>query len=279
LDEKGILRDFEVRWTIAGRTRVNLVGAELIELHGSQSILTVVTDVTERRQAEQDRIVAAARDRRAQEDFTQRLLASQEAERRRIAGELHDSLGQDLLLIKNRLQLALMGAPLPAELKQQLEAVQVLATQAVAEVRRISHALRPSQLDHLGLTRALRAMLDSVARTAGFKLIHRIENVDGLFRPEAEANWYRIVQEGMNNILKHAQARQVEVVLEHDVHSVRMILADDGCGFSAPLCEPEGLGLRHIAERARILGGRSRVDSSPGTGTRIEIEVPLPTIR
>ena len=232
--------------------------------------------MTELRRAERERAEAAERERRAKEDFTRRLIESQEVERRRIAGELHDSLGQDLLLIANRLQLALGKPEVPPALCAELEGIGALAAQAVAEVRRISHALRPPQLDHLGLTRALRAMLDSVARTAGFRLSCRVEDIDGVYPAELEANWYRILQEGLNNnILKHARARNVDVVLEHDVRAIRLIVADDGRGF-VPTDAADGIGLRNIAERARILGGELRIDSAPETGTRLEITAPLP---
>jgi signal transduction histidine kinase len=235
----------------------------------------LVDDVTELRRAERERAEAAAREQRAAENFTRRLIESQEAERRRIAGELHDSLGQDLLLIANRLQLALGKSEVPPALREELEGIGALATQAVTEVRRISHALRPPQLDHLGLTRALRAMLDSVARTAGFRLSCRVEDIDGVYPAEMESNWYRILQEGLNNILKHAQARNVDVVLEHDVRTIRLIVADDGRGF-VPTAAADGIGLRNIAERVRILGGDLRIDSAPGTGTRLEVTAPLP---
>ena len=272
----GTLRDFEMRWNTPGGERFCLLTAERIELHGRACILSLVDDVTGLRRAARERAEAAERERRAKEDFTRRLIESQEAERRRIAGELHDSLGQDLLLIGNRLQLALVGPEMPPALREKLENIGALATQAVAEVRRISHALRPPQLDHLGLTRALRAMLDNVARTAGFRLSCRVEDIDGVYPAEMEANWYRILQEGLNNnILKHARARNVDVVLEHDVRAIRLIVADDGRGF-VPTDAADGIGLRNIAERTRILGGELRIDSSPETGTRLEITAPLP---
>jgi len=275
LQTRGAVRGFEIRWCSPLGERICLLTAEKIELHGRPCILSLVDDVTELRRAERERAEAAERGRRADADFTKRLIESQEAERRRIAGELHDSLGQELLLIANRMQLALGHAILAPALREELEGIGALATQAVAEVRRISHALRPPQLDHLGLTRALRALLDSVARTAGFRLSCRVEDIDGGYPAEMEANWYRILQEGLNNILKHAQARNVDVVLEHDVRAIRLIVADDGRGF-VPTAAAGGIGLRNIAERVRILGGELRIDSAPETGTRLEITAPLP---
>lgn len=270
------VRNFEMRFRAPIGERICLLTAEKIELHGRPCILSLVDDVTEIRRGERERNEAAERERRADADFTKRLIESQEAERGRIARELHDSLGQELLLVTNRLQLALGHEALAPALHEELESIGSLATQAVAEVRRISHALHPAQLDHLGATRALRALLDEVARTATFRLNHHLDDIDGLYPREAEANWYRIVQECLSNILKHAGARAVEVVLERDIHVVRLIVADDGCGFTPAVAEAGGFGLRSIAERVRILGGELRVDSAPGTGTRLEVTVPLP---
>ena len=89
-------------------------------------------------------------------------------------------------------------------------------------------------------------------------------------------NWHRTPQESLNNILKHARARHVEVLLERDIRDVRLIVADDGCGIPPGTAASDGLGLRNIAERVRILGGRLRIDSAPGTGTRLEVTAPLP---
>ena len=274
--QHGAVRDFEMRWNTPGGERFCLLTAERIELHGRACILSLVDDVTGLRRAERERAEAAEREQRAAESFTRRLIESQEAERRRIAGELHDSLGQELLLIGNRLQLALGNPSMPQALREEIQGIGALATQAVAEVRRISHALRPPQLDHLGLTRALRAMLDSVAQTAGFELCHHLDDIDGAYPSELETNWYRILQESLNNILKHARARHVEVLLERDIRDVRLIVADDGCGIPPGTAASDGLGLRNIAERVRILGGRLRIDSAPGTGTRLEVTAPLP---
>lgn len=276
LREKGIVRNLEVSWRRSGELRTGLLSAGRIDLHGRPCILSMISDITEQRRAEGERAAAAEREARAKEHFTRRLLESQEAERTRIARELHDSLGQDLLLLKTRLQMAVEHLSLSPEVRAQVEAVEELAAAAVGEVRRISRALRPYQLEHLGLTNSLRAMLDAVGASAPFRLQVHLDDVDGVFRPEAEMNLYRIVQECLSNIIKHARAANVDVTVEHDVRAVRLIVADDGCGFAPAEASGRGLGLPHIAERARILGGVVRVDSAPGTGTRTEVAVPLP---
>ena len=238
-----------------------------------------ITDITAKRQAEIERAKALSREQQAREEYTGLLIASQEAERRRIAGELHDSLGQNLLLIKNRAQLALTPTNAPTESRTQLEGIQELATRAIAEVRQISQNLHPYQLDQLGLTRALEAMIDNAAQSTTIALESKLEPVDEVFRGEAATNLYRVVQETVNNILKHSQALRARIVLERDVHDVRLWIEDDGCGFAVGGPPREGtnrgFGLKNIAERVRILGGSLKVDSRPGHGTRVEALFPI----
>jgi PAS domain S-box-containing protein len=246
---------------------------ELLALEG------FVTDVTAKHQAEIERADALLRERRAREEYTGLLIASQEAERRRIAGELHDSLGQNLLLIKNRAQLALTDSIVPTNSRAQLEAIQELASQAISEVRQISQNLHPYQLDQLGLTRAMAAMIDNAAESGSIAFERKLEPVDEVFHGEAATNLYRVVQETVNNILKHSHARSARILLERDVHDVRLWIEDDGQGFGAALPAREGttrgFGLKNIAERVRILGGSLRVDSRPGAGTRVEAIIPI----
>jgi PAS domain S-box-containing protein len=275
LQTRGAVRGFEIRWCSPLGERICLLTAEKIELHGRPCILSLVDDVTELRRAERERAEAAERGRRADADFTKRLIESQEAERRRIAGELHDSLGQEMLLIANRMQLALGHAILAPALREELEGIGALATQAVAEVRRISHALRPPQLDHLGLTRACAPARQCCADRRFPALLPGRGHRRGL--PGGDGG--ELVPHPAGGVdttfLKHAQARNVDVVLEHDVRAIRLIVADDGRGF-VPTAAAGGIGLRNIAERVRILGGELRIDSAPETGTRLEITAPLP---
>jgi signal transduction histidine kinase len=204
------------------------------------------------------------------------LIAAQEAERKRIAAELHDSLGQNLLLIKNRAQLALLPGGAAAQSTDQLENISQLASACVAEARQISHALHPPQLDHLGLTRALEALVKNTSQANGLQFTSKFESVDDLFPPDAAMNLYRVVQESLNNILKHARAKRVDIRLERDIHEVQLQIKDDGTGFNLEKTgNGKGLGLKNIAERVRMLGGKWSVDSSPGQGTRVEVTIPI----
>jgi signal transduction histidine kinase/ligand-binding sensor domain-containing protein len=219
----------------------------------------------------------ARRERAAQAAFSRRLLESQEAERGRIARELHDGLGQELLLIKNRALLALRADELEAAAEEQLTRIDVLATRALANVRGMAHNLRPQQLEHLGLTAALEAMIQSVSDAAELPIDAAIDDLDGAFPAEAEINLYRVVQEGLNNVVRHARARSATVTVRRVRQGIDVLIADDGRGFdlpAAPLGDAGGTGLPGIAERVRMLSGRLRVASAPGRGTRIHVVVP-----
>ena len=246
--------------------------------------MTAVRDITERklaeealRESEERRAEASQREQTARAKYTRQLIASQEAERTRIAAELHDGLGQNLLLIKNRAQLALGKEKPAADLREQMEGINGLVSQAIAEVRQISRDLHPPQLDHLGLTRALEAMIDSTAQACDIAFGHRLDFVDDIFPKEATMNLYRIVQESLNNILKHSHAKQARIKLERDVHEVQLQITDDGCGFEPDESgdNPKGLGLKNIAERVKMLGGKFKIDSRPGKGTRVEVTIPF----
>ena len=190
---------------------------------------------------------------------------------------MHDSLGQNLLLIKNRAQLALGKENQIAALREQMEGISDLVSQAIAEVRQISHDLHPPQLDHLGLTRALEAMIDSTALASGIVFEHKLDFVDDIFPKDAAMNLYRIVQESLNNILKHSHAKKAKIKLERDVHEIELNISDDGCGFEREESSnnPKGLGLKNIAERVKMLGGKLKIDSQPGKGTHLEVTIPF----
>jgi len=221
------------------------------------------------------------RRRRMQEAFSRQLLASQEAERKRIAAELHDGLGQQLLIIKNRLYLAQaqVNGNAPAA---ELEEISQTVSQTIAEVREISHNLRPYQLDRLGLTKAVRATLKKIADSGSLRVESEIGDIDGVFSPEGEINFYRIVQESLNNILKHSAAATARIYIGCMAGWLTMRIEDDGRGFDTHrttdgAASARGFGLTSLGERVRILGGRFDCASAPGEGTRLTFDIPLPT--
>jgi WD40 repeat protein/two-component sensor histidine kinase len=221
----------------------------------------------------------AERRRRAQTAFARRLLASQEQERKRIAGELHDSLGQDLQIIRNRAVLGLKGNSIPDHAAEQLREISASAARAIGGVRAITHALRPTELDQVGLAKSIEWLVEKSAEGSGVRLTADLDAFERRLPPETEINLYRIVQEALTNLLKHAQATEATVELKRDPAGVRLSIYDNGRGFDPgrPVTRREdlhGLGLAGIAERAAILGGTCDVQSAPGRGTRVTVIVP-----
>ena len=260
-------------------TKIIIVSAELIELGGKQCLVSMLHDITSRVRADAERAEAQAREAQASAEYTFQLIASQEAERTRIARELHDSLGQNLLLIKNRAQLAMSKSKLPDDLREQFQNIDKIVSCAIAEARHIAHDLHPQQLDLLGLTRALQTLIENTDESSTMAIDGKFEQVDDILSREAAINVYRIVQESLNNIFKHSHAKKARITLERDVHEVLLKIEDDGCGFKPGESgnSGKGLGLKNITERVRMLGGKMKLDSKHGKGTRIEITIPIST--
>jgi len=212
--------------------------------------------------------------------FSRQILESQESERHRIAVNLHDSLGQNLLVIKNQARLAMQPATDESALRQRLDEISGCASQAIEEVREITHALRPYQLDRLGLTQTIRATVSRAAENSSILFASHADDVDGLFDKESEIHVYRIVQEAVNNILKHSAATEAAVVVKRFPATVSISIRDNGRGFDAAsqqnfISHDVGHGLSGIKERVRILGGTFLVDSRLGHGTTLSIEMPV----
>ena len=213
----------------------------------------------------------------AQEDFSRRLINAHESERRRIAAELHDSLGQSLAMIKNS---AVFGSQSVEDLpsaKEYLAEISTETAHAIAEVREISYNLRPYLLDRLGLTKAIVSLFNKIADNSALKIISDIEDIDGIFENEAELSIYRIIQESLNNILKHAEATEIKVSLAKTERSVSLKIQDDGKGFAVKAKSETkhrgGFGLLGMSERVRMLGGTISVESAMNKGTMIAIEL------
>ena len=223
------------------------------------------------------RISKLKRANAAQQAFSRQLIESQESERKRIAAELHDSLGQQLLVIKNRALLALHTAESHQEAVGELNEISDATSLALDEVREIAYNLRPFQIDQLGLTKALESMLKKVAHASGIEFSIKMDSIDGLYSKEAEINIYRIVQESANNIVRHSEATKADVEIKRDARGVTLRVNDNGQGFSHDstngLRHGAGLGIAGISERARILGGKHEVHSAPGGGTTIIIKL------
>ena len=221
------------------------------------------------------RIARLEKARKAQQAFSQQLISSQESERQRIAAELHDGLGQHLLIIKNSALLGLGTLQQQDRGREQLGDISDTASQAIDEVREISYNLRPYQLDDLGLTKAIEFIIAKVAASSEIKFSSALEPIDGLFSPGAEINIYRIVQESLNNIVKHSRASQASIVIDRNSHSVDVTIQDNGRGFNTEETAGAegvgGFGLKGISERARMLGAKYVIHSAAGEGTAINL--------
>ena len=219
------------------------------------------------------------RQRSAQLLFSRQVLERVEEDRRRIAANLHDSLGQILLAVKNHALLAMQSNPEEPKLRDRLKEISTTTSSAIDEVRQITHDLRPYQLDRLGLTQAIRALVGSASENGSILFATRVEDVDGLFDKEAEIHVYRIVQEALNNIIKHSHATEAAVVIRKRASLATLSIRDNGRGFDPAKLSGNardlGYGLNGMAERVRILGGSIAIDSEPGHGVALSIEVPL----
>jgi signal transduction histidine kinase len=224
------------------------------------------------------RVRRLQREQALQAAFSQKLIQSQEAERKRIAYGLHGSLAQDLLVLKNE---ALLGANLAREdspERKKFDEISEKTSKALEDVREIAHHLRPYHLDRLGLTDAIEFMVEKVGASSNIRFSVEIDAVDGIFSKEADMNLYRIIEEGINNIIKHSGATIANLSLKRDGRRVQLTISDNGKGFaSGPSTSADspvrGFGLTGIAERVRMLGGEETIHSVPGQGTTITINV------
>ena len=214
----------------------------------------------------------------AQQAFSRQLIQSQESERKRIAAELHDSLGQRLVVIKNLALLALRQSEERDSLRQQVDEISTETSQAINEVKEISYNLRPYQLDRIGLTKAIQSLINKARVSSEIDFSSDIRDIDDILPKESEINFYRIVQESINNIVKHSAATVAHVAVTVEDHELALTVQDNGRGF-VPGAPAEsgggGFGLIGIAERVRILGGTQTIHSAPGQGTTTAIRIGL----
>ena len=208
--------------------------------------------------------------------LTQRMVHAQESERRRIARELHDGLNQSMAMLEVELGMILKQLPRSADsVRPDLNRLRVRVQGLSDEVRQISHRLHPAVLDHSNLVPALKSLCKE------FRVYHRLPILfvcDGKIEKvpfNASVCLYRIAQETLGNIVKHAQATEVVVSLILTEGELKLTITDDGRGFD--VVNPRqgtGLGLISMEERARLAGGRFSIDSQLGSGTRVEVVVP-----
>jgi PAS domain S-box-containing protein len=271
LEREGIVQDFETKLRLRnGVIRRITISGESITINNEACVLAIIRDVTDRKESEE-----------TLQKLTSALIHSQEEERGRIAAELHDSVGQGLMIIKNRVLICLRNTADREKVNEQLEELLSTATATIEEARAIAHNLRPYELDTLGLTNAVKALLDIISRSTPLLLSSDLDSIDGLLPRDAESGIYRIVQEGLTNVLKHAHATEARVAIKRVGAQVIVRVTDNGngngngngSGNHADKKAPNraGFGLTGIAHRARMLGGAYDFHSRSEGGSVLQV--------
>jgi PAS domain S-box-containing protein len=256
------------------------ISLRYLEIEGQKLFQEIIRDITERRQLEE----ALQDSERNLRQLTAELLSVHEDERKRISRELHDELGQLLLTLK--LKIFGIKKSLPHGLekvrKECSEAAGYLKT-VVESVRRLSRNLSPSILEDLGLSVALRHQIDEFIEHRHIQGDIEVDEIDDLFPKESHINIYRVVQESLTNIGKHAEASRLTVKIKKQENEVAFLIEDNGRGFDVAQAlnneHERGLGLRTMQERLRMLGGSLNIGSQQGRGTRLSFAIPVGVVQ
>ncbi len=206
------------------------------------------------------------------EVFKDKLIEKQESEWKVIAGELHDSIGQNLSAINIFLQQEMKSSSEPSIKVMEASA---LVVETVDEVRRISQRLYPKQIERLGLTVSIEAMIERIASVSGIKFNCSIDKIDGILSHENEVQYFRVIQEIVNNIMKHSGAKNVSFTVRRSVMFIITEIDDDGVGFETKNPVKLGFGLINIEERLRMMKAVYEFISEKGNGTKFKITVPI----
>ncbi len=228
------------------------------------------------------RFTRLRREAARQQEFARQLIESQERERQRIAAELHDSLSQDLILIRNWAQQGVARLDEQATELQQLTDISARSAQALTGVKEIIYNLRPHLLEEVGLSGAIKILFRKAASSSGIAFNAEIAPQVDKTPPETQINLYRIVQECVNNIIKHSHATEVGLTINCDGQRLTLIVSDNGRGFDAAAImangKPGSLGLTSLNERAQMIGGHCLIQSAPGKGATITVKADLQEI-
>jgi PAS domain S-box-containing protein len=224
-------------------------------------------DLTERKRAEAER---------SRRELLARLVFAQEDERRRIAREMHDQLGEQLTALARTIATLKEACVSKPELRRDVEGLEAVSQELDRDVDRLVWQLRPTALDDLGLRAALANYVQHWSKRFGISAeLHTSGLLDHRLDPDAETTLYRIAQEALNNVAKHSQAKNVDVMLERRSDHVTMIVEDDGVGFDAEneASAGEGFGLNGMQERAALVGATLQIESTVGKGTTVLVRM------
>src|ERR1041384_8282989 len=247
----------------AGSTTPVWIALSLVPVeagNGHTVVMAIITDLTDRKRAETTRL-----------GLLKRLLSAEDQERRRIARELHDETGQSLttLLVGLRAIADITGR---ADVRSMAKRLREVAAHTVDDVGRLARGLHPAVLDDKGLVAAMRRHVSDFAKAFGVAINFRVVgSVPRRMAALAQSTTYRILQEALTNVARHAQARRGGIVLKHKNAILEILIRDDGVGFdpAAALSEASGLGLHGMQERVALLGGSVVIESRRGHGTTI----------
>jgi signal transduction histidine kinase len=206
------------------------------------------------------------------------ITTSQEEERRRLARELHDDTLQALIALNQRVQLArlaLEGNPAASSLDE----IQDLTQQTIQNLRRLTRALRPIYLEDLGLRTSLEILAQESGRTMGLPVEFQVSGEERRLEAESELSFYRMAQEALSNVARHAGAQRVSLQLGFTPEATTLTIRDDGCGFQVPespatFARSGHFGLLGLHERAELIGAGLSIQSAPGSGTRVVVRLP-----
>jgi PAS domain S-box-containing protein len=266
----GLRDNYRIEKTFIRKDGSTLWGRlHVCKITDAPTMLVMVEDITERKQAEQNLNDAQAR----LHELTGRLIQAQEGERRRIARELHDDIGQRLSLLMIEMEQFKRAFPVMSE--AQLATFQK-ALQEVDELTRdvheLSHRLHSTKLSYVGLKAALKELCEQISVQQGIIVTQQLEDDAGL-PPDVQLCFYRVAQEALNNIAKHSQASRASVLFFAHDHVARLEIADTGIGFDTDAAAV-GLGLASMRERVRTVCGDLVLTSHPGKGTRVVAIIP-----
>lgn len=218
--------------------------------------------------------VAVDLSRRVARDSLRRVVGGQELERRRLARELHDETGQALTSILLGLR-TVEDADSSAGMRKAAADLRELVVATLQDVRRLAVQLRPKALDDFGLAPALERLIQTFSETSGVSVDLEAGLGEERLPADVETTLYRIVQEALTNVVKHAEAQRVSILLVRREGSATAVIEDDGRGFDPAKTHEDGLGLLGMRERVELHDGRLKIESAPGSGTTLVVEVPL----
>ncbi|MEO8664579.1 MAG: two-component regulator propeller domain-containing protein [Ignavibacteria bacterium] len=242
----------------------------------SLSVLGVIaaTGLTYRQRLEK-----IEKERQEQEEFSRKLIDSQESERKRISSELHDTIAHDILISKNKALMALKHKDNKETLENALKEISDQATVTINDVRNISYDLHPHQLERLGFTKTIESIINNVTKSTGISFSLETDDVDEVLSKKKEINLYRAIQESVTNIVKHSKATEASLKVSLIENFLIISISDNGIGFDmnkkTETNNEIGLGLPGIIERIKLMNGDFSIESNVNKGTVLRFRIPV----